>query len=583
MTEKTSGSLSKAKITAKDWKFYAAVAIPTIAAVGVSLWYLSSSSSGPPKSGKKSKKRATKAPTKDASEETAKINTEEDSGKDEKEDPLTMTKEQIEKLSESQRKAHAQSLKSRGNKFYQAKRHEKAIELYTKALLFQEDPVFYSNRAACYVALEEYEKTIQDCDSALKLNNKYLKALLRRAQAYENLGQFQGSLYDFISACILDNFNNNVASNGAERVLKKLAETEAKQRIEASDKRSPRVPSKSFITGYLNSFRDHGERAVPADDDQPLTEGDASYNKALDLISEKKYTEAIEELDAALSKGVGANMEANAVSLRGAFNFLKSNLTQAKEDFDQALKRDPEHVRTFLRMANLATEKKDMDLVSQLVDKAKELAPSDPETYFQSGQFLFLKQDFEKALKEYQKAVDLDPEFVYPHIQLGVAQFKVGRVDEAMATFKTAMAKFPERSDLFNYYGEVLAEQGNVADAIKAFEKAVELDKNNPLPYVNQAISVFQSGNDVQKVLGLIRDALEVDPECELAVAALSQIYLQMGMFEESLAMLRRAVELAKSEEEMISAITFRENTAAQYRFLKEHPELASKLAGGLP
>ncbi|KAJ2762503.1 hypothetical protein IWQ56_005027 [Coemansia nantahalensis] len=54
-----------------------------------------------------------------------------------------------------------------------------------------------------------------------------------------------------------------------------------------------------------------------------------------------------------------------------------------------------------------------------------------------------------------------------------------------------------------------------------------------------------------------------------------------MGMFEESLTMLRRAVDLAKSEEEMVSAITFRETTAAQHRFMKEHPELLNKLMGG--
>ncbi|KAJ2752925.1 TOM (translocase of outer membrane) complex component [Coemansia sp. BCRC 34490] len=151
-----------------------------------------------------------------------------------------------------------------------------------------------------------------------------------------------------------------------------------------------------------------------------------------------------------------------------------------------------------------------------------------------------------------------------------------------MATFDEAMKKFPTRSDLYNYYGEVLAEKGGTDSAITAFEKSIELDGSNPLPYVNQAIAVFQANADTDKSLTLIRDALKVDSECELAVAALSQIYLQLGMFDESLTMLRRAVDLAKSEEEMVSAITFRETTAAQYRFMKEHPELLSKMMGAM-
>ncbi|KAJ2012053.1 Vesicle trafficking between the ER and Golgi, partial [Coemansia sp. S85] len=126
-------------------------------------------------------------------------------------------------------------------------------------------------------------------------------------------------------------------------------------------------------------------------------------------------------------------------------------------------------------------------------------------------------------------------------------------------------------------------EQGGPDDAITAFEKAIELDGANPLPYVNQAIAVFQSSGNADKALTLIQAALKVDSECELAVAALSQIYLQLGMFEESLSMLRRAVDLAKSEEEMVSAITFRETTAAQYRFMKEHPDLLNKMMGAMP
>ncbi|KAJ2385674.1 TOM (translocase of outer membrane) complex component, partial [Coemansia sp. RSA 2603] len=194
------------------------------------------------------------------------------------------------------------------------------------------------------------------------------------------------------------------------------------------------------------------------------------------------------------------------------------------------------------------------------------------------GQVRFLKQEFVEAAENYERASKLDGDFVYPRIQLGVVQFKIGKMEQAMTTFNEAMKQFPERSDLYNYYGEVLAEQGGSESAINAFERAIELDGNNPLPYVNQAIATFQSTGNADKALTLIRDALQVDPECELAVAALSQIYLQLGMFEESLSMLRRAVDLAKSEEEMVSAITFRETTAAQFRFMQEHPELLNKM-----
>ncbi|PIA13944.1 TPR-like protein [Coemansia reversa NRRL 1564] len=490
-----------------------------------------------------------------------------------------MTDEQIAGLDKATAKKLAQSLKSRGNKFFQAKRYDRAIDLYSQALRFAKDAVFFSNRAACYAANNNYDKVVEDCTSALELEPRYVKALVRRAQAHESTERYRDSLYDFTTACILEDFGNTLAASSAERVLKKFAEAEAHERVE---KRNPRLPSRSFISGYLNSFRGVGEEAK-AVEGQELSEADALYNEALSLTAQYDYSQAIELIEKAVTAVEQAEDKevqhaADIYSLRGMFNFLKSNLDQALKDLDRALEISPKHVRSMLRKANLVTEKKDLEQVTQLLKQALEADAEDAETYFQMGQLHFLKQEYTDAAKDYARASELDPDFVYPRIQLGVVQFKTGKLQEAMSTFELAMKLFPTRSDLYNYYGEVLAEQGGSDSALGAFEKAIELDKKNPLPYVNQAIALFQINNDAEKALKLIQSALAVDSECELAVAALSQIYLQLGMFEESLAMLRRAVDLAKSEEEMVSAITFRETTAAQYRFMKEHPDLLNKM-----
>ncbi|KAJ2159638.1 TOM (translocase of outer membrane) complex component [Coemansia sp. RSA 552] len=577
--EGSASVLERLNLTGRSWTFYAAASVPPILAAGLVMWYYSSRPAGPPPKGGKKKRqhqkarKAKKAAAGEAQKPVADID---------EEAPEDMTDEQIAGLDKDTQKKLAQALKSRGNKFFQAKRYEKAIELYTQALRFAEDPVFYSNRAACHAAAGDREAVIEDCTSALKLEPRYVKALMRRAQAYENINNFREALYDFTTVCILEDFGNNLVAASAERVLKALAEAEARERVE---KRSPRLPSKSFISGYLNSFRSCGREAVAAEGEE-LSEADALYNEALKHTVLQEYAQAIDAVEKAAEAadiaGAGNVQRADELySLRGMFNFLKSNLDQAVADLDHALDINPAHVRSYLRKANLFTEKKDLDTVAQLLNEALAADPSSAETHFQKGQVHFLKQEFGNAATEYERAAELDADFVYPRIQLGVVQFKLGKMQEAMTTFDDAMKKFPTRSDLYNYYGEVLAEQGGSDSAIGAFAKAIELDGTNPLPYVNQAIALFQANNEAEKALSLIQNALKVDPECELAVAALSQIYLQLGMFEESLTMLRRAVDLAKSEEEMVSAITFRETTAAQYRFIKEHPELLSKMMGG--
>lgn len=51
--------------------------------------------------------------------------------------------------------------------------------------------VYYANRAACHLALKNYEAVVSDADKGLKLKPDYVKLLLRRAQANEALGHLE--------------------------------------------------------------------------------------------------------------------------------------------------------------------------------------------------------------------------------------------------------------------------------------------------------------------------------------------------------------------------------------------------------
>ena len=90
------------------------------------------------------------------------------------------------------------SLKGKGNAAYQQRKFSTAIDYYTRAIAItpKPDPVFFSNRAACYVNLNppQHDKVVEDCDAALALDRKYLKALNRRAAAQEALERYEEAL-----------------------------------------------------------------------------------------------------------------------------------------------------------------------------------------------------------------------------------------------------------------------------------------------------------------------------------------------------------------------------------------------------
>ena len=89
----------------------------------------------------------------------------------------------------------AQSLKTKGNAKFSGKSYEEAAALYTLALQYKADPIFFSNRAACYANLGYNDRVIEDCNEALRLDPVYVKALNRRAHALEKKGDLENSLY----------------------------------------------------------------------------------------------------------------------------------------------------------------------------------------------------------------------------------------------------------------------------------------------------------------------------------------------------------------------------------------------------
>ena len=65
--------------------------------------------------------------------------------------------------------------------------------------------VFFANRAACYLHQKEYESVIEDCTLSIEQAPDYVKAYIRRAQAYEALDDLETALQGTCLDCLVAN------------------------------------------------------------------------------------------------------------------------------------------------------------------------------------------------------------------------------------------------------------------------------------------------------------------------------------------------------------------------------------------
>lgn len=103
--------------------------------------------------------------------------------------------------------------KEAGDKAFKNAQFEEAINEYTKAIEATADKTCllalktYSNRAACYKQLSNFDGTIEDCSSVIDADPEnthglYVKSLVRRAQAFEAVERYKSALQD-VKECLL--------------------------------------------------------------------------------------------------------------------------------------------------------------------------------------------------------------------------------------------------------------------------------------------------------------------------------------------------------------------------------------------
>jgi import receptor subunit TOM70 len=485
-----------------------------------------------------------------------------------------------------EKKEYAAKLKAAGNKAYGSKDYNKAIELYGKAILCKQDPVFYSNRAACWNALSDWDKVIEDTTAAINLDNEYVKALNRRANAYEQVERNSEALLDYTASCIVDGFRNESSAQSVERLLKKVAETKGKAILASKSKK---LPSPTFVTNYLQSFR---PKPPPygLEDDAELEEesGKGQLRKGLKAMytqTAEGYGEAAEAFDKALELGDLEEHEALAYNHRGTFRYLKGDTDDALKDMDKSIEIQPNLTQSYIKRASMHLELANPDAAEKDFEAALEQDREDPDIYYHRAQLHFIKAEFSEAAKDYQKSIDLDKDFIFSHIQLGVTQYKMGSVASSMATFRRCMKNFDKVPDVYNYYGELLLDQQKYQEAIEKFDAAVEMEKStkpmgmNVLPLINKALALFQWKNDFAEAEKLCEKALIIDPECDIAVATMAQLLLQQGKVTDALKYFQRAAELSRTEGEIINALSYAEATRTQLEVQHKYPPIRERMA----
>lgn len=584
----------------KSTKFVAshksAIAVSVVAGASVAgaLYYVSQNQ-GPtseptkkPTQSKKKKKSAPSSPKKQSSTKTAsKVYPVDEATGLPKIDPAA-----VKDLSAEDKEKWANALKADGNEYFKNKEYNEAVVYYTAALDIKVDPVFYSNRSACYAGLGEHDKVIEDTTKALELKPGYVKPLLRRASTYEQLNRLPEAMFDYTTLTIFGGYDSKVLEASLESILKKHSENIVAEKLTSQPRELPSASSISSFFGAFNIEKSVAGIDVSVDE---LAEGSADKFLLQGLLNVSKFTaEGFEKADVDFNQAAeryhaknltssdkNASKAAIALEYNGAFEFLKNDPVKAVECLEKAIALCP-RPKSYVLLALLAADKADFDTAVSLFEHAKQINPNDPDVFYHLGQMHYLKNELDEAKADFEKAKSYNPENIYAYIQLACVAYK--NSDNALtdSLFNEAKSKFPTSPEIPNYYGEILYDRGEIEKAVKQFDVSARLQEVLPtfsvgaLPLINKA-QALQQQQKLEECMIVLEKANQIDGKSELVKISLAQLRLQMDKPEEAVKLFEEAAEISRGYEEKLQATSFAEAAKIQIK-VKQTPLLKKKI-----
>ncbi|XP_058628276.1 RNA polymerase II-associated protein 3 isoform X3 [Onychostoma macrolepis] len=281
--------------------------------------------------------------------------------------------------------------KEKGNELFRDGRYDSAIECYTRGMDADPySPVLPTNRAACFFRLNKFAVAESDCNLAIALDGKYIKAYIRRAAARVVLNKHQDALEDYEVVLKLDP-GNSEAQNEIQKLQQVLgssggtaekSESDAEQttadplqqqRLQEQQRKQEAVVQKDrgnayFKEGKYEAAVECYSRGMEADGTNALLPA----NRAMAYLKLHRFSEAEQDCSAALALDA---TYAKAFARRATARAALGRIREAKEDFEQVLKLEPGNKQATSEIEKLSAEMRSSGLLAPEENKQRSIQP----------------------------------------------------------------------------------------------------------------------------------------------------------------------------------------------------------------
>ena len=221
---------------------------------------------------------------------------------------------------------------------------------------------------------------------------------------------------------------------------------------------------------------------------------------------------------------IGAALSYQATTRDGAYRALLARGDRALGDeqtfaaieaYSGAIALHDDSMLAYLRRAETYQRRGELEAAARDFQAAATLDPTATRPLDELGDVRYLQQRFHRAGEIYEQYLRLDDRAAHVSYKLAVARYRDGNVDGALAALDATLRLNDRLADAYYLRGLCFREQSHLADAERAFERAVALSPGS-IPAREELADLYASLgrrtdelDQLQVIAGLDADRLE--------------------------------------------------------------------------